>query len=236
MGDAADPAPRSKTGWLVWPFAALGVLTAIAIVWLAVELSSEFPAHAPAIVAADHTDGLTLTVGNVTALQGTDLIAIEINALDDGTRKAVSSYSAEETRNLLFLDRKTGLSRRVLPNNSAIIAHVDYLPAEKETTSHSAIEVGADGDYTQKAAPAAYYLLTIERQLKNGNKVDDLLVGTLATGKQAVVMTGLSGLDQSGMIDATHLGVVVREGEGLYYRVIDIPALKHIESHKIEIG
>jgi len=38
------------------------------------------------------------------------------------------------------------------------------------------------------------------------------------------------------MLDATRLGVVVREGKALYYRVVDVPALQQVASHEVEIG
>jgi hypothetical protein len=238
MGEAAEPAARSRTRWFMWPFAALGVATAIAIIWLAVELSGVFPVHQPAIVAADHAADEALEVGSVTPLAGTSLIAIEIRAVGNGRNSMAYSGSAygNDTRNLLFLDRKTGTSRRVMATNATRIGDIEYLPAAPQGASHPSQEVGAEDDGDAPNAPPAYYLMTVEHKLNNGDSVYDLLVGTLATGKQAIVMSGLSGLDQSGMIDATRLGVVVREGKALYYRVIDVPALKQIESHKIEIG
>jgi len=237
MGEAAEPAARSRAPWLVWPFATLGVVTAIAIVWLAVALSGSFRAPERAIVAPDQAAGEILEVGNVAPLAGTGLIAIQIRAVGDGRTKAISSSSyGSDTRNLLFLDRKTGTSRRVLPNNTTRIEGIEYLPAAAEGVSHSVHGIGADIDDGSREAPPAYYLVTIERPLKDADPVYDLLVGTLATGTQAIVMRGLSGMDQSGMVDATRLGVVVREGKTLHYRVIDIPALKQVESHKIEIG
>jgi len=238
MGEAAEPVARSRGSWLVWPFAALGVVTAIAIIWLVVATAGSFSSDDRAIVAPDHAGGETLEVGNVAPLIGTNLIAIEIDAVDDGASgKGLwgSSY-ADDTRNLLLLDRKTGASRRILPNNSTRIAAIDYLPAAAEARSQSADEIDRSAGSNGKGPPPAYYLLMIERRLKNDDKVYDLLVGTLATGKQAIVMSGLSGMDQNGMIDPTRLGVVVREGKALYYRVIDIPALKQVESNKIEIG
>jgi hypothetical protein len=233
MGEAAAPAARSRSRWIVWPFAALGVATAIAIVWLAIALSSSFRTREPAIVAG--TDE-ALAVGYVAPLMGTNLIAIEILAVEGagGTKVSSGSYYGRDTRNLLFLERRTGISRRVMPDNASHIAEIDYLPAAAEARSQSARTTGAED--IAREGPPAYYLLTIERELKNGGKTYDLLVGTIATGKQAIVMRGLSGMDQSGMLDASRLGVVVREGQSLFYRVIDIPALKQIESHKIEIG
>ena len=236
MGDAAVPAARPRWRWLVWLFAALGVAAALAIVWLAVALSGAFSSRERAIVAPDQAGGEMLEVGRVNLLAGTGLIAIEISAVDDrGIKGSSGSYSGDNLRNLLLLDRKTGASRRVLPDNATTIADIEYFSAAADgapPASSDAVDFAEEGRDT----PPAYYLLTLERRLQNGNRVSDLLVGTFATGKQGIVMRGLSGVERSSMLDATRLGVVVREGKELYYRVIDVPALKQVESHKIEIG
>jgi len=236
MGEAAIPASRPPWRWLVWLFAALGVAAAIAIISLAVAPNGAFSSREPAIVAAKQGGSETLEVGNVRLLAGTGLIAIEIRAVDDREIKVGSgSYSAARLRNLLLLDRKTGASRRVLPDNATVIADIEYFSAAAGG-AESALDDIVDIAEESREPPPAYYLLTLERRLPNGDRVSDLLVGTLATGKQGIVMRGLAGVEQTSMLDATRLGVVVREGKGLYYRVIDVPSLKLVESHKIEVG
>jgi hypothetical protein len=217
---------------LVWLFAALGVAAAIAIVWVVIAFVSFDRATEPAVVAGNAAPGEVLVVGDVDLLEGTGLIAIRIGVPDDGGIKGSGSYYVEDLRNVLLLDRKAGTSRRIMPDNGTRIEAVRYFPAVAEGGALS--EYSDDG--SEEEAPAAYYLLTLERPLKNGDKVYDLLAGTLATGQQGIVMRGLSGVEQYSMLDATQLGIVVREGQTLYYRVIDIPALKQVESHKIEIG
>ena len=232
MGETAETAKGPCWRWLVWLFAALGLATALAIIWLTIYLSGAYPRER-ATVAADHAPGETLEVGNVSLLAGTGLIAIEIRTVGDGLKG--SSYSRDNGRNLLLLDRVTGSSRRVLPDNTTRIVDIAYFPAAAQGARSELNEAVAIADESREPPPA-YYLLTLQRHLPNGDHVFDLLAGALATGKQAIVMRGLSGVDQSGMLDASRLGLVVREDEALYYRVIDIPALKQVESHKIEIG
>ena len=234
MGEAAEPAARPGWRWLVWLFAALGVAAAIAIVWLGIVVSGAFSSREPAIVAADGAAGEALEVGFVTQLEGTNLIAIEIRAVGGGRMKS-GSYSDRDLRNLLLLDRATGASRRVLQDNATTIADIEYFPAAASVGRSATGKAVAAADES-RVAPPAYYLLTLERELRNGDRVNALLVGTIATAKQGIVMRGLSGVEQSSMLDATRLGVVVRDGTALYYRVIDIPALKQVESYKIEIG
>ena len=234
MGEAAEPAVRPRWRWLVWAFAALGVAAAIGIVWLGILLNGSFASREPAIVGENRAAGEALEVGSVRPLAGTGLIAIEIRAVEGGGIKNSGSYSRGDLRNLLLLDRTTGTSRRVLPDNRTRVADIEYFPAAAHGTDANLDDL-VDSAGGGRDVPA-YYLLTLERRLPNGDRVFDLLAGTLATGKQGIVMRGLAGVDQSGMLDATRLGVVVREGKSLYYRVIDVPALKQVESHRIEIG
>jgi hypothetical protein len=231
MNDAAPSAGRFGRV-LVWLFAALGVAAAIAIVWVVIVVTRFDREREPAVVAGHPPPGEVLVVGAVDQHEGPGVIAIEIGVPQNGGIKSGSgSYSIEETRNLLLLDRKAGTSRSVLPDNGTRIAEIDYFPAVAEGGAISDYDDERSGD-----APPAYYLLTLERELRNGDRVYDLLAGTLATGQQGIVMRGLSGMEQSSMLDAARLGIVVREGQALYYRVIDLPSLKQVESHKIEIG
>lgn len=234
MGDAVQPAAKPRWRWLVWLFAALGVAAAIALVYLAVVVSGSFRSRQPAIVAARGAESEPLEVGEARALPGTNLIAIEIRTVGGSKGVGSGSYSGNDLRNVLLLDRATGASRRILPDNATRIANLAYFPA-RANGARSVPAYDLADEFDRDSAPA-YYLLTFERRLENGERVLDLLVGTLADGRQGVVMRGLAGLEHSAMLDATRLGVVVREGTALHYRVIDIPALKTIESHPIEIG
>jgi hypothetical protein len=230
MNDAAPP-PARFGRIVIWLFAALGVATALAIIWLVIMIGGTWDSREPAVVAGKAAPGEVLVVGNIELLEGTGLIAIEIGVPQGGTLKSGSGsgHSIDETRNLLLLDRKTGTSRRVLPDNGTAIDEIRYFPAVADSGAVGRYDGDGDGQ-------PAFYMLTLERELANGDKVYDLLAGTLATGKQGIVMRGLSGIQQFSMLDTTRLGLVVREDKALYYRVIDIPALKQVESYKIEIG
>lgn len=236
MGETAEPAARPRWRWLVWLFAALGAAAAIAIVSLAIMLNGMFGSREPALVAPAEAGGELLEVGNVHQLAGTGLVAIYIHAVHKRGIKGSSGYTDSNMRNLLLLDRATGMSRRVLPDNVTRIDDIEYFPAIADGGRADFRKAMDVTDGIDRDAPPAYYMLTIERRLQNGHSVYDLLVGTIATGRQGIVMRGLSGVEQSSMLDATRLGLVVREGTSLYYRVIDFSALKTVESHKIEIG
>jgi hypothetical protein len=79
----------------------------------------------------------------------------------------------------------------------------------------------------------AYYAVTVRR--KDG-ALQDLLVGNLADGSQAWLLGGIDGVDRMWMISPTRLGVLMRQGLKLQYRVIDIPALKLIGAKPVDIG
>jgi hypothetical protein len=81
--------------------------------------------------------------------------------------------------------------------------------------------------------PAAYYLLVLEQG--RGSDLQQVLVGTLAGGRQGVVMEGIDGVDTVWMQSPTQIGLVVRERLGLYYRIVDIPSLKVVQSRRIVI-
>ena len=84
-----------------------------------------------------------------------------------------------------------------------------------------------------EANPAAYYLLEVVRE---GNRnAEDVLVGRLADGRQSVVMAGIDGIDLTWMDSPTRIGLIVREKLRLYYRIVDVPSLKMVESRPIGI-
>lgn len=225
--------PRSTPGWrfLFWFFAAIGLATAGAILWIAFMLSGGMRVREPAVVAGKNP-GTSFIVGDVSPVSGTGLIAIEIEARSErsGMGSIKPGYSAD-IRNILLLDRSTGQSRRILPDNNTRIAERLFLPAEAQTRFDRLRAGDARGD---GKSPLAYFALLLERG-SDEQKSYDLLVGTLANGKQGVVMKGLSGVQQTAMIDDRRVGLIVREGGRLYYRTVDIPAQKLLESNPIAI-
>jgi hypothetical protein len=234
-----DPAaPRQGKGrWLFWLFAGLGVATALAIIWLALAVGTGFRSREPALVAAADPAEV-FEVGQVDPLTGTDLIAITITGSREsaGLGSVKSGYA--DRRNVLLLNRTTGETRRIMPDNRTRITEIAWFPARGDegasATGQAAAAARAAMD-DRRGFPPAYYALQLRRSTDDIETLG-LLVGTLATGKQGVVMEGISGIEQSWMIDSEHLGLIVRENRALFFRVIDIPALKQTESRKIEIG
>lgn len=231
MSAEEAPAPRRpRTHWIVWLFALVGLVGILAVVALTVMVSNAFDQHQPAKVAGTKAEEI-LTVQSVRALPGTDLIQMEV-----GTSSPSGSYSGSggsDLRNILLLDRRTGASRRLLSDNSRRIRQSRFLPARAEPGAAPAdAEVLMSGQVDDRA-PAAYYLLEVAHE--RDPDVEDVLVGRLADGRQGVVMAGIDGVDLIWMDSPTRLGLIVREKLRLYYRIVDIPSLKVVESRPIAI-
>lgn len=227
---AAPRAPRAH--WIVWLFAIVGLGGIVAFILLVAAVTGPFDRRQPAKVAGTKAEE-TFTVGGVQPLTGTQLVQMDI-AASGGS----GSYSGKgpDVRNILLLDRRTGASRRILPDNSRRISRSSFLPAQAEQVAQTAGDalMGVDGRTADDSrAPPAYYLLEVEQR---GNpELEDLLVGRIADGKQAFVMTGIDGVDSTWMDSPTRLGLIVREKLRLYYRVIDIRSLKVVENRPIAI-
>jgi hypothetical protein len=222
-------APQPRWRWLVWLFAAVGLAAAIAIIWLAVVINASLNYRQPAIVAAQ-AQGETYEIGDVSRLKGTDYVAIEINRPRESGGSGSLKSGSNDQRNVLLINQKTGASHRLLPDNKTRIIAVKYAPA----AATSGDDYASAYDNTP-APPPAYYALQLSREAAEGNSIA-LLVGQLAGFRQAIVMEGLSGIDQMWMIDDHLLGLIVREKQQMFFKVVDIPAQKVVQSRRIEIG
>jgi hypothetical protein len=224
--------PISRTHWLIWVFAAIGVLGIIGILALVAMVYDFSRPYQPPKVAG-RTAEESFVVRSVGALPGTDLLQMEVGIIAPS-----GSYSGggSDVRNILLLDRKTGASRRLLPDNSRRIRQSRFLPARAEPGASAPDELSSiDGGRAEgeDRLPPAYYLLEVARERDRG--VEDVLVGRLGDGRQAIVMTGIDGIDLSWMDSPTRLGLIVREKLRLYYRIVDIPSLKVVENRPIAI-
>ena len=227
--EAPAPAPPSRPHWIVWLFAGVGLAGLLAFILLVAMISSPFADRQPAKVAGKTSDE-TFTVGSVRSVPGTDLLQMEIAA---SRASGGGSYSrrGSDVRNILLLDRKTGASRRILPDNRRRIADSWFLPAQSEAAGDRDDMLSDPED--DRRGPAAYYLLLVDHP---GNPdLQDVLVGRLADSRQGFVMTAIDGLDSTWMDSPTRLGLIVRERLRLHYRIVDIPSLKVVESRPIVI-
>jgi hypothetical protein len=227
---------------LVPGLALIGLLAILAFVAIAVGLSGSYEPPRPAQVAGAAPETV-FTVGNVQELEGGNLIRMDITASGgrDMGSGPYSGGSGDEVRNILLLDRASGTSRKLLPDNERRIAASHFLAAETDLavgrSRDPAIvaEIGIEDEEREETeAPAAYYALEVE-QPGNSDRID-LLVGILSDGSQAYVMRGLDGIDSVWMHSPTQIGLIVRERLQLYYRIVDIPSMKILVSKRIDIG
>ncbi|HEX9964556.1 MAG TPA: hypothetical protein VGB04_06180 [Allosphingosinicella sp.] len=226
---AAPRLPRAH--WIVWLFALVGLAGILAFVLIAMLVLTPSRRYQPAKVAGTKAEE-TFTVQSVRALPGTDLIQMQVGA--SSSSGSYSGSGGSDLRNILLLDRRTGASRRILPDNSRRIRESRFLPARADPggapSGDEALIGAAPGDATD---PAAYYLLEVAQE--GDRNVEDVLVGRLADGRQSVVMAGIDGVDLTWMDSPTRLGLIVREKLRLYYRIVDVPSLKVVESRPIAI-
>jgi|GEM_PF-1906426 hypothetical protein len=237
MTETAQPQIKryASWNWLVWLFASLGAVTAIAVIWLAFILNGSYRPAEVAKVNAAAPPGKIYAIGHISELYGTDNLAVEINLMDDNGRSGIGSSKGGDygdQRNLLLVNRKTGASNRLLPNNNREIVGIRYFAMQAGTGWESGY--GQD-DVTNADVPLAYYALILTAPGQQNGPID-LLVGTLASRKQAFVQTGLDGVDEMLMLDSRRLALIVREKQRLYYRIIDIPDMKLLLSSEINIG
>lgn len=227
---SADPAPaKARTHWVVWAFAAIGALGIVGILALMAMLFHYERPYQPAKVAGAKPETV-FTLGSVDELRGTNLIRIDILASDG--RGGSSAYSGGEadTRNILLLDKASGASRKLLPDNARHIDQSRFLPAKAGLVPAADDPLMSDGG-GDVVDPPAYYVLTISE----GDRSHDILVGTLASGRQAYVMRNVDGIDSVWMQSPTRIGFIVRERLNLYYRIVDVPTLKVVTSTRVAI-
>lgn len=235
----ADAGGTQRAGrWLVWIFAGIGLLAAVSMIGLAALVFSFRlgPGDDPPAQVAVAEGPRPLDVLDVREVPGTDLVRIGIGNPSGRGIKGGYSYGYDEAdhRNLILLDRRTGESRKLLPDNLRRILDMRFFPAV------AGADPGGEPRYVVEAAeasetkppppPAAYYALRVRQ--REGDK-EDLLVGTLGTGAQGFVLTGIDGVDRMWMLDDKRLALLLREGLKLHYRVIDIPTLELVAARQV---
>lgn len=239
-----QPAARpGMSRYLIWGFAALGVLAAGAVIFLAVVVlgfMGQRPYQAAPVAGKTATE--RYTVQDIENVRGTSLIGIEIG-LSQGSVGSYSGRGDRDQRNLILLDKTTGTSRRLLTDNSRHLETTWLLPAKAEARplggdqADPAADIVTEAPRTEGAAearkpPIAYYVVSV-RQPKG--ELLDLLVGEIGSGHQAFVLSGIDGVDRIWMLTPTRIGLLLRQGMKLHYRVIDVPTLKVVVARPVEI-
>lgn len=189
--------------------------------------------HEPAKIV-DKAGTTVFILGQVQDLSGSNLVRVNITAAERSDENPYGSLSSgggvADTRNILLLNKTTGATRKLLPDNSRRIIADQFLAAETDSNISGPPGVVRN----ERSSPPAYYLLTVASA--NDEKRLDVLVGTLATGRQAFVMRNVAGVESIWMQTPTRIGTIVREGLGLHYRIVDVPTLQVVASRSIDIG
>jgi hypothetical protein len=233
----ADEKAGNGVRWLLWLFAAIGLATALAVIFIAISLARMGGGGRsdPAPIEAKNPTE-RFAVADVDAIPGTNFAQIVI-ATEASISSGRGSYSRsdepDDERNLLLLDKATGASRKLLPDNGRRIIARYMLPAVAGASK-------GDGDwYTMTASdgkevtpPVAYYLLRVRT---NENRSEDVLLGNLASGRQDFVLKGIDGVDRIWMQTPTRLAILMRQNRKLFYRAFEVPELKLVAARPIEI-
>jgi len=221
---------------LVWVFAVVGVLGVLAVIFLAVMVAglgrSERADPAPIDAKAP---GDRFAVAETNTLPGINLIEIVIATEKsiDRNRSSYSSGGPTDERNVILLDKASGANRRLLPDNQRSITYRRYLPARVDAQEQASGEyqlVEADGK--QRPADVAYYAIGIRSA---DGKSEDVLLGNLASGRQAMVLKNIDGVDRIWMQSPTRVAFLLRSGRKLMFRAFEAPDLRLVASQPIEI-
>ncbi len=180
-----------------------------------------------------------LKVDGFVELEGSGLAAMAVGQ-DVSDSMFGSSYGDWQRRNIVFVDQATGKSSRLLPDNNQFIEDIRYFPnapsSAKTNRDDFTRALDSDSEISGPAkAPIAYYMAVIANRPSRSEGVE-ILVGSLANRQQGVVLRGNLAVDESWMIDARRLGLILRKPDGLYFAEIDVPGVKLLRSVKIDLG
>ncbi len=224
---------------MLWLFAALGVLGACAtiLIVLLIVWSSVRPHPQPIIQSV--RDAETYAVSDVEGVTGRDMVAIEIVRVSAHDHGIYSSYKENDIRNIILLNQSTGLSRRLLPDNKRFVFAHKFLAAVSDFESgEPARSVAGPLGRPSAAGPAVYYALEIsDNNVRDGKSAThSLVVGSLDTGQNGVVLSGVQDISDMWMVDPKHLGVIVSQDEALSYRIVDLSAMRVTRSTPVNVG
>lgn len=221
----------------MWPFVLLGVLATIVLLWLMAIMLDLGPGPNEQPVMAKAGEERRFVVGQISPLDGTSLIAIEIAAANRGG--SLSKGYGSDMRNVLLLDLSTGLSRRILADNARQISGLRYLPdGSGSAIAINGVSVAEEADEAsarRKRKPARFIVFELSDPA-HPEKGIDLMVSGVEAGQAAAVLRGINGLDHLEMLDDDNATVIVREKGQLRFKVLDLPARKVTEDHPIDIG
>jgi hypothetical protein len=223
--------------WLLWLFAAIGLAAALAVIFLAITVARMGSGRRdePAPIEARNPQE-RFAVADVEAIPGTDLAQIVI-ATEASISSGGGSYSSgggrTDERNLLLLDKATGGTRKLLPDNGRRIVARYMLPAVAGASKGDGGWYSMTGpDGKDVTPPVAYYLLRVRT---DDDRSEDVLLGNIASGRQDFVLKGIDGVDRIWMQTPTRVAILMRQKRKLHYRAFEMPELKLVVARPIEI-
>ena len=236
-GTSPEPAARNRAHWLVLLFALVGLCGLVAMIVIAVAISSIGGGHREPAPIDAKAPGARFAIASVEEIPGTNLAQVVIAteaSIDSAGGSGYSRGSAPlDERNLLLLDKATGSSRKLLADNSRRIVARHMLPAIAGVwQSDDHLEAIVDAEGKKVDPPVSYYLLRI-RPPAGGP--EDVLLGDLKSGRQDFVLKGIDGVDRVWMQTPTRLAMLMRQGRKLQYRAFEVPELKLVAMRPIEI-
>lgn len=253
---------RKRTSWVVWVFAALGLAGVAAAIFIAITIanigSGARVEKAPLAVA----DGaIEYRMGQVIDLQGGDLSVMTITSGDQN--RGSGSYSGQGYRenmtyNLIFFNRKTRTSRKLLDDNSGNVVAAVFLPDQQtgfpltigdmlddasdiaEAVAEAAMDeaeiVGAvERNQYKRSIPLKNYLAIVAQP--NGETMkNSLLIGRLSDGKQIMTLDGIEAVERFWILSPTEVGLIVQQKGEIFYLTVNFANLSVTRATKIEVN
>lgn len=192
----------------------------IALAWLAASGQLTFRAPESVPLGREETPPGILGLQAMKDIPGTSLVAIW-----EGIRSSIVAHDDPQHgidyRNITILDRATGASRHLLPDQSRRIMGLIFLPGSATGPVYATQLPGG---------PMAYFLMSV----RTGDGAhDDLMVGDLRSGRQAFVLLDAGELWRVWMADATHMGLLTHKSGVETYQLIDMTTLKLASKRRV---
>ncbi|ATW04532.1 hypothetical protein [Sphingorhabdus sp. YGSMI21] len=253
---------KKKPNWLVWLFAAFGLAGVAAVIFIAIMIANigggGREERAPLAVADGETK---YSMGQVIDLRGNDLSALTIIS---GDRNAgcgsfsSKSYRENITHNLIFFDRNTRKSRKLLNDNRGKVIAAVFLPDQEtgfplaigdgmndatnvaEAAAQAAMEaagiVGAEErDQFKRRMPLKNYMAIVA--LQDGETMkNSLLLGRLSDGKQVMTLDGVETVRRFWILSPTEVGMIVQRNGEIFHHIANFESLSITQSTKIEVN
>ena len=159
-------------------------------------------------------------------LDGTPLVALFVGYREEESQGTSLFRTTNQpgVRDLILLDTATGASRRLLPSDDRRIMQAQFLATGADT---------AKARKSDEPRPAVWYALTVQPNDAAEDDPVDLVVGRLEDGAQATVMTSLTRVISLSSRDGRTVAALVRIGDRLFYRLIDMEALAVTASSEV---